>query len=235
MDMKLKERACFRALGVSMLFMAAAVLQADNLFTNGFVAGSPTSTLCDGTCLVGTGPATTTYTIYDNFTVGPAGWIVTGFDYTDFLINISSVSNTYSSTQWSIWSGDPLGGGTLLKSGLAVATLGSANCTLPLSPGTCIVQLSVGGLAVNLTSGTYYIGTASLQTGTPDMERALSSGNGPATAGYEASNGTTIITSANGDTAFDVAAYVGPEPGTLTLMGLALAGLVWLARRRSLA
>ena len=105
--MKLKvEGACFRALGISVLFMAAGAVQGASLWSNGTVISSPTSTQCDGTC------GGSTLTIFDNFTVGPSGWMVTGFDYSDFQINIFTNPSMYSSTQWEIFKGDPLTGGT---------------------------------------------------------------------------------------------------------------------------
>lgn len=253
MNIKSKlERACFRAVGMSIVLMTVGVAPGAVLWTNG-PATFAQPTACDSLCGNTSGPI---YTVFDNFTVGPNNWQVNSFSYSDFFVTPSTgysyndfVSYTataqYTSTLWSIWSGDPLAGGKVIASGTAVASLGTPDCTLGLN--MCLVKMSISGLSVTLSSGTtYYIGIANVETSGAMTMRALSTGSN--LPGYEASNGGSPTTPPSvgstwvsgtdnpiftgSDSAFDISGnVVTPEPGTLTFMGLTL-GALWLGRRR---
>jgi len=242
MEMKVKvKHACFRGLGMSLMLMitgmmTTGMLQATVLWSN----GSPTTAgLCEGQC----GAAPVPLTIFDNFTAASNGWTATGFDYSDFFVNTSTAQ--YTGTKWSIWSGDPLQGGKVVASGTATlgagANLSITSCS---GPNNCLAQITVTGLSVQLNPGTtYYLGTSSIEFGGAVTNRALAAGNG--LPGYEQSNGSTTgavgsmwtpgagdQTVAGADTAFDIIGTT-PEPGTISLMTLAIAGLFLVKNRRS--
>jgi len=171
----------------------------------------------------------------------------------------STPLSDYKNTKWTIWQGDPLNGGILKASGVGgsvspsnvVATSGS--CGLLGSACTVVIPVSLG-TSVFLPSGfTYYLGTQNTfiagAPGSDQTNRVFS--NGP-NAGWESSNnaigsigstlavqGCTTITNtvrngcSTGDTAFDIIGAQAPEPGTLVLMTLALAGLGFKFRRRN--
>ena len=239
------KRACLRAPVVIFLLTAAAVLQGASvtppppLWSNGTVSQTIAGgNLCDGACGSQTGQV---FTIFDNFTVTGPGWNVTGFDFSDFFVNNTQTSQ-YSTTQWSIWSGDPLHNGTLVTSGTAMAMLGTPNCNVG-TPGACLVLMTVSGISVTLGAGTYWLGTGNVETGGATTYRALASGNGLPnfeqsnghTTGVKGSNwiiGGTDATYFSADTAFDIIGTATPEPATLSLMGFAIAGLVLVARPR---
>jgi hypothetical protein len=256
------DRALSLGIGVSLVLLAAAGLQAAPLWTNGAVnTFSSNLNQCDS------GPnscgSVAGYTIFDNFNVpmNSKAWAVSGFDFTDFLF---APTTDYKSTSWSIWNGDPLKGGTLVASGSAVASLSNPSATCAVNIG-CLQTLTVTfntGANVTLASGnTYYLGTSNvLASGTESSTRAFAAGGNTAPGGtgtslgnWEQSNGSTngIIgtTWTQGSinnvfpqntpggvnqtaTAFDINGALAPEPGTLTLLTLAFAGLCFVLRRR---
>ena len=258
------------------MLCAAGGLQAGALWTNGsYVTPANTNTYrCDSVC--GTNPAPPTqWTIFDNFTVptGPLGWAVSGFDYTDLLVGTPTTE--YSKTNWSLWQGNPLTGGTLVASSLtrgatfSIAAVNGATC-----PGT-IANCTVDMITVNFTGGsvvlapgqTYYLGSSTVMANAADTSfRAFSTGGNTAaggvanaTVGWGQSMGTTtgVIGSTwstsntsnwpnytsgqisnpaafnEAATAFDINGQLVPEPGTVTLISLALGGLCWLRRRKA--
>ena len=210
---------------------------------------------CGGCALTGA-----PYTAFDNFSVpaGPQSWQVSSFDFTDWFIHLSNKSD-YKDTRWSIWNGDPLTTGKLVASGLTLGTLTDVSGTCG-GTSTCLEKVTVSGLNVTLASGnTYYLGVSNvLAAGGESSGRAYASGGnaaGPGTslAHWEISDGSTtgVVGSAwtagafnfnypavSGSpqeqfTAFDIIAdQVTPEPGTLTLLSVALAGFGYFHRRR---
>jgi hypothetical protein len=215
------------------------------------------------------------WTIFDNFSIPASSkpWIVSSFSFSDFLVNVPNLSD-YTSTAWSIWSGDPLSGGKLVASGTQHAGLslvaGSPSCG---ASSTCLetFTITLGGTGVGLANGgTYYIGTSNTVNQTGSFEsflRAFAAGGNTAPGGtanplqrWEQSNGCVMVNGvcstsapagsswtggvnnnifpgANGiaetATAFDVTGDFAPEPGTFTLLSLALAGMCYIYRRRT--
>lgn len=215
------------------------------------------------------------WTIFDNFTVpsGPLGWAVSGFDYTDLLVG--TATSEYSKTNWSLWKGDPLTGGTLVASSLTTAaTFGIAAVPSASCPGTlsnCTVDMVtvnfLGGSVVLAPGQTYYLGSSTVMANNADVSfRSFSTGGNTATGGtvnalvnWEQSMGTTTGTIGStwstsnlsnwtnyssgqisnpaafneAATAFDINGQLAPEPGTLTLISMAIGGLCWLRRRKA--
>jgi hypothetical protein len=180
--------------------------------------------------------------------------VVTAIDFTDFLINVSAAD--IGNTQWSIWSGNPLSGGKLVASGSSAASLSlvSGSCG---SGNTCIETFTVNvGTPVLFAAGnTYFLGTSNTllpSNGGETLTRAFAAGGNTAPGGtanglteWEQSNGSTtgVPNSSwsagthdtiffSGATAFDIQGVLAPEPGTMSLLFIALAGcLCWVRRR----
>lgn len=245
--------------GLSMAFcvsMLAGGLQAGTLLWDngvGSFAGATTPGHCDsgpGTCTNGPGQA---YTIFDNFSVGPTGWVVSSFEFTDFFISTNRSAYTNGGgTNWSIWNGDPTQTGSqVVASGNAMASLtdisgNSSSC----GTGNCLVKFTISIPAVFLASGQYYLGTTNLLTSNGRTDRALGSSQAGnqygVLAGWNQAQGTSDIPTGSspygantanspyaGDSSFDIQGSLVPEPGTWGLMTLAVAGLGVLRRRKS--
>jgi hypothetical protein len=269
-DTKIKLKGAYhRALrigtGASLMLLAASGLQADALWSNGAVnfglnPGNSGHLRCDsGSSTCG---SANPWTVFDNFNVPSMSkaWVVSSFDFTDFLVN--TATGDYKNTSWSIWNGDPLMGGKLVASGNAPASLSNVTGTCGagnICSATFTVNLSS---SVALASGnTYFLGTNNSITENNINEttvRAFAAGGNTAPGGtlnslkqWEQSNGSTsgvvgsTWTGGAGDntfpgplgiteaaTAFDINGTLAPEPGTLTLLGIALAGLCFVLRRR---
>jgi PEP-CTERM motif len=232
--------------GASLLVIGGAGLKADALFNQGGLVGPPgtpaapgvqsydvNQVRCDSHC------AGAQFTVFDNFSVPTQGWSISKIEIADWF-----VAATYQSSTYSIWSGDPVGGTGILKATGSVAgilSLISGNCSLSNTQCLQLITLNLG-TAVTLGAGTYYLGvTNTVSAGSTD--RALISSansnwewsdgaiNGAGT-GWQNGTNNVSFTGSSFDTAFDVQGTTLPEPGSLTLMGLALAGLIFVLRRR---
>ena len=263
-EFKLKG-ACSRALrlgfSASLVLLAANGLQAANLWSNGAINTSfSNANVCDSGPNSCGNAGGAQWTIFDNFNVPASSkpWNVSGFDFTDFLIN--TPTSDYKSTNWSIWNGDPFSGGKLVASGTG-AVAGLTNVLGSCGVGTCVETFSVNfSSGVFLASGsTYYLGTTNVfNSGSDVSERLFAAGGNTAPGGtgnslakWEQSNGTNTGTvgsswtlgSVNNSfpnpntpvnaTAFDINGTLVPEPATLSLLGAAFAGICYLRRRRS--
>ena len=226
------------------LTLATGVMQASTvLWDNGVGSNAATNTSvpCDS------GPATCagnqSWVVFDNFTVGPQGWAVSGFDFTDFFVN--TPKQNYTNTTWAIWKGDPLqAGSSLMASGTMKAnTLTDIGAC---ANGYCMVEFQFTIPSVLLSSGQYFLGTTNLLSNGGVTARALGSAAGAQYSllqgwnradGTLATNGTFTLTGSSTaqslNSSFDIVGGVVPEPGTWGLMTLAVAGLGILRRRRS--
>jgi hypothetical protein len=249
--------------GVFVALTAVSGLQASTLWSNGAVNTSLTGdNRCDGGPNLCGNTGSTFWTVFDNFNVPAASkpWVVSGFDFSDFLTN--GPVGDYKSTAWSIWNGDPLSGGKLVASGSATALLSLASGTCGTGS-TCLETFTVTlGVPIELLPGTtYYLGTTNTLSPTNANEatlRAFAAGGNTAPGGtvntttrWEQSDGSTsgVVGSswtagANNytfpgalgisetATAFDIQGSLAPEPGTLTLLGIAFASFAFVQRQR---
>jgi hypothetical protein len=183
------------------------------------------------------------WTVFDNFSVPSQGWIVNGFDFTDFFITTPKSAYT-GGTAWSIWKGDPLSGGTLVANGTTVATLTDIANPGACATSNCLVQFHVNITSVTLSAGTYFIGTSNNLTAGGRTDRAIGGAGGAnfeSLPGWQQSQGSingslwqSNITSPprGDDSSFAIQGEVAPEPGTWALMVLSFAGILFVGRRR---
>lgn len=261
MKIKMKVRTGFTktlswGMCAAFVLVAACGLQADTVLWSNYGGmqtninnGFTSDNRCDASC----GNPGVTYTVFDNFTTPTVGWVATHFDYFDFF---SPTPSNYQSTSWSLWKGDPLNGGTLWASGTGfVGSLTGIGTPCSANNPVCLEQINVTlpGTGVYLAGGQqYFLGISNLlSSGNSDRAVVVSTFNGPL-PGWEQSNGsisgsgwtkggqdynfpnnTPPAPNVNAtDTAFDIYGSLAPEPGTITLMSLALAGLGYMIRRR---
>jgi hypothetical protein len=228
----------------------ASQLSAGTIWDNG-IGGN--SNFCDSNNACGGN------TVFDAFSVasGPSVRIQT-IRFTDFFFNAPNpLSTYYTSTTWSIWSGDPLvTGSTALYKGTMAGSFSNivGNCN---GPGGCqaTISLDVSSSGVVLSGGqTYYLGLTNTlnASGGPNVvsSRALGlSGLGKLESSDVSFAGNFWADQSIGgcnirvdphcsepansaSTAFAI--DTTPEPGTWTLMLISAAGFaVW--RRRSKA
>ena len=242
---KLKEAWSYRALNmaagiVCLVVGSSASVNAATLWNNGTVNTIYGNSVPADSTLPNSG-----FTVFDSFAVPTPGWVVSGFDITDFFY--ATNTSEYTSTNWSLWKGDPLAGGTLVASGNNAGVVGTASGPCGGASVACSALITVTlSSGVFLAAGnTYYIGTSNVLKNSSDVtERAFSAGHNGVPDGWENSNGSivgsswftcaqcTSATTNGSDTAFDILGNNAPEPGTLVLMSLALAGLGYKARRR---
>ena len=256
---------CHRALSMAFMLLAVGGLEAATLWNNGALSSTTYTTQvpngsggnpCDSVCVNGAQPLT----VFDNFNLGVSqpgsmSAVVTGFDFTDFLVGISSPVTGTQTVKWSLWTGDPFNGvSQVMMSGTASAVLSPVGLT-PCTASACLEMFTVSlGAGVTLSSSqTYYLGTTVVAAGNYLTYRATSIDTNPGQSsyqGWEQSNGsinagnswstgsvnTTFPNGSSGvtgtDSAFDIIGNVSaPEPGTVTLISIALAGLCFMRRR----
>jgi hypothetical protein len=174
---------------------------------------------------------------------------------TGVFANFLDLATSYTTATWEIRSGMSAGnGGTLEATGSgATATIATGRNGFGLDE----FQVTVAGLSVNLSAGTYYLGFAldNINAGTAGYISTTSgTDEGPGGDPNPAVTGSPI---ANGNTFFNSTAFVSnfvdtqdqfgpgtwdfsmgvngvvPEPATFVVLGSALVSLVALRRRRS--
>ena len=247
------------AIGVYAALLAASPSQAAALWSNGAVNGSllPANRCDDGPNLCGNAGGNS-WTVFDNFNVASGKtWNVTSVDFVDFLTN--GLTSDIGQTTVSIWRGDPFAGGTLVASATAAPSL--TNLAGTCGNGNTCLELFALNLSTTLSGGsTYYLGATVHLTATnpgENTERAFAAGGNTAAGGtanstvnWELSNGSIsgstwvqgpssfnfpgMLGVTETATAFDINGTVAapaPEPGGLTIVGLALAGFCLFRRR----
>jgi hypothetical protein len=156
----------------------------------------------------------TGWTIFDNFGLTTQD-TVSGFSYiSDFSVGSAS---DYLSTNWSLWSVDPLGPFSSIGP-LATGNTVAALTTNDLSVTT--YTFTITGLSVNLPPGTYWLGYENVLAGDGAVTLDVMS-NGTSLPGYEEQSGDKEygFTYTSGNTAFTI--ENNPEPGSLWLVALA--------------
>ncbi|HYL34338.1 MAG TPA: PEP-CTERM sorting domain-containing protein [Bryobacteraceae bacterium] len=209
----------------ALLALSAAVYADPVLWNNG--APTLNSFACDtnNSCVI---PG---WTVGDDFTLS-SGATITGFTYNDFFTGGSSASD-YTGTAWNIWNGNPFSGGTVVASG---STTGATSAGLA---GTELI--SITGLNVLLSPGTYWLGIETQEANGAIWSRALSSDTGD----YKQWSGPTNDGGSGlgqdrfnllGETAFTVegnGTSAVPEPSNVVLVGLGMAGMLVRRLRRA--
>ena len=176
--------------------------------------------------------------VYDDFVLSAPATV--GAVFSNNLMNFTGVTQAF----WEIRSGVSAGnGGTVVASGTSAATQSATGAS---GFGLVEYTIRVGGLSVNLASGTYWLAVAPLGTGGDGGDLSyISTTSGLNAIGLPAGNNanaffdsayfgnnfsstTASFGSEHHDYSMGVESQV-PEPGTLLLLG---AGLTALRARR---
>jgi hypothetical protein len=185
---------------------------ADLLFDNG--APFISTGRCDQgpTGCGGTG----TWTYYDNFSLA-APSTITEFDYLD-VFDQGGPAN-YSTTNWSLWNGDPFTAGAPVASGSSVATV---------SPSSGAHLFTVTGLSQSLSAGVYWLGINNTVT---NNAITFPFGTPGALFGARHSDGVTQLSAGLPDRVFRIYGTQVPEPGCALVASLATVFALNLRRR----
>ena len=164
------------------------------------------------------------WTIYDDFQLTAAS-TVTGFTYDSDFTSFGSVSD-YVSTNWSIWSADPV-------SNFAAGPLVSGTSTgLNSVDAVNFTLTTITGLNVNLGAGIYWLGIQN-NVDNGQITAYISSGTARLGRSSQSDNSGTFFNASNSDASFTVQGNGAvPEPATWAMMLVGFGGLGAVLRRR---
>jgi len=223
-----------------LLGIAAAPASAVVLFSNGD-ADTYGNFLDCGNCRAAGGVK-----IYDDFTVGPGGWTLTGLSGIYFIQQLNQAFPT--NANWEIRQGIGQNNfGTLIASGNAATTISTPSFVPPAS-GTDTRQISISIAPLNLAPGRYWMTLAPNQGSDEPFLWAAAGANGV----NSAINGESYVTGpywpsmqnvgtylqpfthiSSYDFAYQVSGTEGvPEPGSWLLLGSGLTAIGFIRRKR---